>query len=159
MYQDLSEYETIFDKHLNKSLMEKSDDRPLLDFIIEAWYSLQIIEGIEILDWTYTDKMSEIDVNKYIFKRNRNVKQKEKYDFKYIDESYLGLLTVRVRLTVETVDPKLNETVKKQQIITKSMLIPIKDDDGCYLLNGQKVYTIYQLVEKSTYTAANSVIL
>ena len=25
MYQDLSEYETIFDKHLNKSLMEKSE--------------------------------------------------------------------------------------------------------------------------------------
>ena len=39
------------------------------------------------------------------------------------------------------------------------MLIPIMDEDGCYLLSGQKVYTIYQLVEKSTYTAANSVIL
>ena len=52
MYHDLSEYETIFDEHLNKSLMEKSDDRPLLDFIIEAWYSLPIIDGIEILDWT-----------------------------------------------------------------------------------------------------------
>ena len=159
MYKDLSEYETIFDEHLNRSLMDKSDDRPLLEFIIEAWYSLQIIDGIEIIGWEYTDKMSEIDVNKYTFKRNRNVKQKEKYDFKYIDESYLGLLTVKVRLTVETLDPKLNETVKKQQVITKSMLIPIKDDDGCYLLNGQKVYTIYQLVEKSTYTAANSVIL
>ena len=48
MYKQLAEYETIFDKHLNKSLIEKSDDRPLLDFIIEAWYSLQIIDGIEI---------------------------------------------------------------------------------------------------------------
>ena len=90
MYKQLAEYETIFDKHLNKSLIEKSDDRPLLDFIIEAWYSLQIIDGIEIVDWEYTDKMSQIDINKYIIKRNRNVRQKEKYDFKYIDESNLG---------------------------------------------------------------------
>lgn len=159
MYKQLAEYETIFDKHLNKSLIEKSDDRPLLDFIIEAWYSLQIIDGIEIVDWEYTDKMSQIDINKYIIKRNRNVRQKEKYDFKYIDESNLGLLTVTVKLTVDVTDPKLNETVTKEQIIKKSMLIPIMDEDGCYLLSGQKVYTIYQLVEKSTYTAANSVIL
>ena len=71
----------------------------------------------------------------------------------------LGLLTVTVKLTVDVTDPKLNETVTKEQIIKKSMLIPIMDEDGCYLLSGQKVYTIYQLVEKSTYTAANSVIL
>ena len=159
MYKQLAEYETIFDKHLNKSLIEKSADRPRLDFIIEAWYSLQIIDGIEIVDWEYTDKMSQIDINKYIIKRNRNVRQKEKYDFKYIDESNLGLLTVTVKLTVDVTDPKLNETVTKEQIIKKSMLIPIMDEDGCYLLSGQKVYTIYQLVEKSTYTAANSVIL
>jgi hypothetical protein len=87
------------------------------------------------------------------------VKQKEKYDFKYIDESHVGLLTVHIRLTVETTDPRIGETVTKQQTITKSMLIPLQDEDGCYFLNGQRVYMIYQLVEKSTYTAANSVIL
>lgn len=159
MYKELAEYETIFDKHLNKALIDKSDDEPLLEFIIEAWRSLQIIDGIEILDWTYTDKMSEIDINKYIIKRNRNVRQKEKFDFKYIEESYLGLLTVTVGLTVDVTDPKTNETVTKKQTIKKSMLIPIMDEDGCYMLNGQRVYTIYQLVEKSTYTVANSVIL
>ena len=158
MYKELAEYETIFDKHLNKALIDKSDDEPLLEFIIEEWRALQIIDGIEILDWTYTDKMSEIDINKYIIKRNRNVRQKEKFDFKYIEESYLGLLTVTVGLTVDVTDPKTNETVTKKQTIKKSMLIPIMDEDGCYMLNGQRVYTIYQLVEKSTYTAANSVI-
>jgi hypothetical protein len=159
MLKYLQEYETVFDEHLNEALMNKADDRPLLDFILESWYSLQIIEGIEILDWKYTEKESEIDMNKYIFKRNRNVKQKEKYDFKYIDESRVGLLTVTVRLTVETTDPRVGESVTKQQVITKSMLIPLQDEDGCYFLNGQRVYMIYQLVEKSTYTAANSVIL
>jgi hypothetical protein len=155
----MPEYETVFDKELNVELMEKQDDKPLLDFILESWYSLEIIEGIKILDWKYTDKKSEIDVNKYIFKRNRNVKQKERFEWKYIDESRLGLLTVRVQLTVNTIDPKTNEEVTKQQIITKSMLIPIQDEDGCYCLSGQQVYMIFQLVEKSTYTAANSVIL
>lgn len=159
MLKYLKDYVTVFDKELNTALMNKEDDKPLVEYVMDSWRSLQIIEGIEILGFEYTEKSSEIDINKYIFKRNKNVKAKEKYDYKYIEDSRLGLLTVKIKLSIETKDPKENEMVTHEQIIKKSMLIPIQDENGYYYLNGQKVYLIYQLVEKSTYTAANSVIL
>ena len=159
MLKYLKDYVTVFEKELNTSLMNKEYDKPLVDYVMDSWRSLQIIEGIEILGFDYTEKKSEIDINKYIFKRNRKVKQKERFNYKYIDDSHVGLLTVHIKLSIETKDPKLDEMVVHEQVIKKSMLIPLQDEDGCYYLNGQKVYLIYQLVEKSTYTAANSVIL
>lgn len=159
MLKYLKDYVTVFEKELNTSLMNKEYDKPLVDYVMDSWRSLQIIEGIEILGFDYTEKKSEIDINKYIFKRNRKVKQKERFNYKYIDDSNVGLLTVHIKLSIETKDPKLDEMVVHEQVIKKSMLIPLQDEDGCYYLNGQKVYLIYQLVEKSTYTAANSVIL
>lgn len=155
----LKDYVTAYERELNIPLMTKQHDKPLLDYILESWKSLEVMEGIKILDYEYTEKESEIDINKYIFKRERGKKRKEKYDFKYIDDSRLGLLTVRVKLQVETKDPKLDKMVMHEQIIKKSMLMPLQDEDGLYYLNGKDIYMIYQMVEKSTYTASNSVIL
>ena len=159
MLKYLKDYVSVFEESLNTRLLEKADDRPLLDYILETWKSLESIDGSNITGWKYTDRASEIDVNKYIFKRTKNVKQKDQCDYKYIDESNLGLLTVYVHLSVEKVDPKIGETVRYEQNISKSMLIPLQDEYGRYLLSGQRVYMIYQLVEKSTCTAPNSVIL
>jgi hypothetical protein len=117
------------------------------------------MKTIQILDWTYTDKESEVDINKYIFKRERGKKKGEKFDYKYIDESRLGLLTVRIKVSIETVDPKDNEVKPEEKIITKKMLIPLQDEEGHFLLNGKSIYLIMQLVEKSTYTAPNALIL
>lgn len=159
MINYLKDYVTCYEKELNIPLMTKAYDKSLLEFILESWKSLEVMEAIEILDWTYTDRESEIDVNKYIFKRERGKKQKEKYDYKWIDDSRLGLLTVRVRLRVPTKDPKTGKSILQEQVIKKSMLIPVQDEDGLYHLNGKDIYMVYQMVEKSTYTAPNSVIL
>lgn len=159
MIEYLHEYKTIFDKSLNVDLMTRAKDKPLLDYIIECWKSLEVIRGVKILGWEYTDKASEIDINKYIFKRERGKKKDEKWDYKYFDDSRLGLLTVTVQIHIEYLDVKDGEKKTEEQIIKKSMLIPIQDEDGYYKINGTKVYLIYQLVEKSTYTSPNAVIL
>lgn len=159
MIQYMKDYVTVYEKELNEDLLTKAADKPLLDYILESWYSLEVMEGIKILKWEYTEKESEIDINKYIFKRERGKKRKEKYDYKFIDDSRLGLLTVWVEIQVETKDPKLNQPVLYKQTIKKSMLMPLQDEDGLYHLNGKDIYMIYQMVEKSTYTASNSVIL
>lgn len=155
----MKDYVTAYEEELNTELLNKAADKPLLDYILESWYSLEVMEGIKILDWTYTDRESEIDINDYIFKRERGKKRKEKYDFKFIDDSRLGLLTVRVEIQVSTKDPRMDTPVTHKQIIKKSMLMPLQDEDGLYHLNGKDIYMIYQMVEKSTYTASNSVIL
>ena len=159
MIDYLWQYETIFDKNLNVDLMTRAQDKPLLDCIIECWKSLEVIQGVKIIDWEYTDRESEIDINKYIFKRERGKKKGEKWDYKYIDDSRLGLLTVTVQIHLEYVDVKDGEKKVEEQTIKKSMLIPLQDENGYFWINGKRVYLIYQLVEKSTYTAPNAVIL
>lgn len=159
MIKYLPEYTTVFDTSVNVDLMNRTHDRPLLDCILECWKSLEVVKNIKILDWEYTDKESEIDINKYIYKRERGKKKSEKYDYKFIDDSRLGLLTVRVQIDLQYLDVKDNEMKRETQIFKKSMLIPLQDDDGNFYLNGKNVYLIYQLVEKSTYTAPNAIIL
>ena len=159
MLKYLKDYVTCYDTSLNIPLMKKSYDKPLLDFVLESWKSLEVMNAITILGYTYTDKESEINVNRYTFKRERGKKQKERYDYKYIDDSRLGLLTVEVLLQVPTLDPRLGKEVVHEKIIKKSMLIPLQDENGMYYLNGKEIFLIYQKVEKSTYTASNSVIL
>ena len=159
MLQYLREYPSIFDKALNRDLMNRTFDKPLVEYVKECFLSLQIMKGIEILGFEYTERESEIDVNKYIYKRNKGKKQKEKFKYKYIDDSRCGLLTVRIKLTVSNADPRTGEMVTQEKIITKSILIPLEDEEGRYYLKGEYVYLIFQLVEKSTYTAFNSVIL
>ena len=121
MIHYLKDYVTVYEKELNTDLLTKAHDKPLLDYILESWYSLEVMEGIKILKWEYTEKESEIDINKYIFKRERGKKRKEKYDYKFIDDSRLGLLTVWVEIQVETKDPKLDQPVLHKQTIKKSM--------------------------------------
>ena len=101
MLKYLKDYVTVFEEELNTSLMNKEYDKPLVDYVMDSWRSLQIVEGIEILGFDYTDKKSEIDINKYIFKRNRKVKQKDRFNYKYMDDSSVGLLTVHIKLSIE----------------------------------------------------------
>jgi hypothetical protein len=159
MIEYIKEYPSIFEQSLNKSLMKKEADRPLVEYVLDSWKSLQILEGIKFLDYEYTEMMSDIEINNYIFKRQKGRKKSEKYDFKFIEDNRVGRLTVRLLISTFETDFKTGKTIKKEKIIKKSMLIPLQDENGFYFIKGKKYYMIYQMVEKSTYTSANSVIL
>lgn len=159
MIEHIGQYKTIFDERLNTDLMNRVHDKPLLECILECWYSLEVMKGITILGWKYTDRESEININDYIFKRERGKKKDEKYDYKYIDDSRLGLLVVTIKLELDYRDIQDGEMKHEEKVIEKAMLIPLQDELGRYMLNGKMIYLIYQLVEKSTYTAPNAIIL
>ena len=62
-------YECEYEKDLNKSLMTKEADRPLVEYVKDAWKSLEIVKNIKILDFEYNTVESSIDINNHIFKR------------------------------------------------------------------------------------------
>lgn len=159
MRKHLHDYHTIFEDELNTDLMNRVYDRPLVEFIIEAWKSLEIVEGIKILDWDFQTKESEIDFNRYLAKRKRAKKQKDKFDSKMIKDSRLGLLTVTVQITLEKRDPSSGYIEQRSSIINPSMLIPLQDEKGMFRINGKDIYLIFQMLEKSTYTNKNGVTL
>ena len=58
MLKYLKEYSSEFERDLNIPLMRKEADRPLVEYVLDSWKSLQIVEGIKFIDYTYTEKES-----------------------------------------------------------------------------------------------------
>lgn len=159
MKRGLKDYECEFEKDLNLSLMEKSADKPLVDYVLDVWKSLEVVKQIKFKGYDYTERESEIDINKHIFKREKKRKKKDKFDIKYVEDDRVGKLTVYLEITMLEQDPKTGECSYQVYPIKKSMLIPLQDENGYFQIKGKKYYMIYQLLEKSTYTSNQSVTL
>lgn len=160
MIKYIKDYVSDFEKELNIPLMNKEADRPLVEYIEDAWRSLEIVKNIKILKFEYNDRESEIDINKYIFKREKKKKKKDRCDYKFVNDDRYACLTTHIQITVEEVDPRTKETTIRQKIIKKPMLIPLQDEDtGKFYIKGKPYMLIYQLVDKSTYTSSSSVTL
>lgn len=155
----LKDYVNEWEDQLNVPLMTKSADAPLVDYIIDAWKSLEVVPQIEFSEFQYTEKESEIDINKHLFKRDKKKKKKDRYDIKFIDDDRVGKLTVKLNVTMLETNPTTGEASYQVYPIKKSMLIPLQDDDGYFTIRGKKYYMIFQLLEKSTYTSSSSVTL
>lgn len=156
MLKYLNQYVSDFEKELNIEIMNKEYDLPLLEYVVDAWKSMEIVENIKFLGYTWNERESQIDINRHIFKRTKKVKRKDIKDYKFIEDTRCGLLTVKLKITVNEEDPKTKELHIREKIINKDMLIPLEDDNGLFFINGRKYYMIYQLVEKSTYTTRDS---
>ena len=76
MIKYLKDYISDFEKELNVPLMNKENDRPLVDYVKEAWQSLEIVQNIKILGFEYTEDEANIDINKYIFKRKKKRRER-----------------------------------------------------------------------------------
>lgn len=139
--------------------MNKEADDPLVEYIKDAWRSLEVAPPIKIIKFEYTEEESKIDINRYIFKREKKKKKKDKVDYKFVQDSRYGSLTTWVQITLPVKNPTTNKVEIHRKLIKKSMLIPLRDDFGFYYIKGKKYYLIYQLVEKSTYTGNQTVTL
>lgn len=159
MKSGIKDYVSEWEKDLNVSLMDKSSDDDLVNYIIDAWKSLEVVKQIHFDDFEYTTKESEIDINKHIFKREKKRKKKDRYDVKFIADNRVGKLTVKFTVTMLETDPSTGKSTYQIYPIKKSMLIPIQDENGYFLIKGKHYYMIYQMLEKSTYTSASSVTL
>lgn len=142
MLKYLKEYPSEFERDLNIPLMKKEADRPLVEYVLDSWKSLQIVEGIKFIDYTYTEKESEIDINRYIYKREKGKKSNEKYDYKMVEDNRVGLLTVRMEISSVEKDFKTGEMKKIKKPIKKSMLIPLQDDEGLFYIKGKRYHLI-----------------
>lgn len=159
MKNSLRGYVCKWEKDLNIPLMEKSNDAPLIEYIMDAWKSLEVVQQIKVKKFEYTEEESEIDINKHIFKREKKKKKKDRFDIKYTADDRVGKLTVHLEITMLEKNPETHETKYQVYPIKKSMLIPLQDENGFYVIHGKKYYLIYQVVEKSTYTSNSSVTL
>lgn len=158
MKKYLPQYVSEFEDKLNIPLMLKSADIPLVEYIKDAWKSLEIVDSIKILGFDYTEKESDIDINNFIYKREKKKKKKDIYNYKFVQDNRYGCLTTTIQITVKEQD-KGKDIVIRRKTIAKKMLIPIQDEDGYFFIKGKKYYLLYQMVDKSSYTSSSSVTL
>lgn len=159
MKKYLNRYISEFENALNVQLMDKTADAPLVDYVVDAWKSLEVVPNIKFIDYEYTEDESSIDINKYIFKREKKRKKKDRCDYKFIDDDRYGKLTVRLEVSIVETNPETGEPFIHKYPIKKSMLVPLQDEDGYFFIKGKRYYMIYQMVEKSTYTSRQSITL
>lgn len=159
MRSGLRHYVNNWEKELNIPLLEKSADKPLVEYVKEAFKSLEILKPIKIKGFEYTEKASEIDINNYVFRRDKKKKRKDRFGIKSIGDDRVGRLTVHIELVLPEINPKTKCQEYKVHPISKSILIPLQDENGYYVIKGKKYYIIYQMVEKSIYNVGNRISL
>lgn len=142
MRKGLSTYISDYEEELNMPLIDKSADAPLVEYVIDAWRSLEVVEQIKFDKFEYTEHESEIDEGKYLFKREKRKKKKDRFETKLIADTRCGLLTVYMTITMLEKDPSTGETKYQVYPIKKSMLIPLQSDIGYYMIKGKPYYLI-----------------
>ena len=160
MYKFLSDYCRTFDDKLNLPLINRELDKDLYLYVYETIKSLEVFECIKILGYTYIDKENDIKMQEY--QRTRMVGgkkvQEDPVQIMNIPESRCGQLSIHYELSIDV--KQEDGTVKMMtKRYTKNILIPLKDEDGYYTLKGKRYILMYQLVDSTTYSTSNSVVL
>lgn len=133
---------------LNVELMSKSFDRPLEEYIFDAFKGFEILPNIKILDYDWVPDEDKYDVNDHVIRRNSN-KNKA---IKNIAETRCGVMYIDIE--VSGLDK--NGTMKVHYL-KKPIVIPIQDENGYYMIKGKKCYLIYQMVDKMLYPSFGAV--
>lgn len=133
---------------LNVDLMTKEFDRPLVEFVYDAFTGFEILPNIKILGYEWIPDEDKYDVNDHVVRRNSN-KNKA---IKSIAESRCGVMYI----DIEVSGPDKNGEWKVHYI-TKPIILPIIDKDGYCMIKGKKCYLIYQMVDKMLYPSFGAV--
>ena len=160
MIKFLSDYCRTFDEKLNLPLINRELDKELYLYVYETIKSLEVFDSVKILGYEYKDRPNDIKLNDYQRNRMQGGKkvQEEPVEIMHMAESRCGELTIHYELSI---DVKQDDgTVKMMsKKYSKNILIPIKDEDGYYTLKGKRYILMYQLVDSTTYSTSNSVVL
>ena len=156
----LADYCRSFDDKLNLPLIRRELDKPLYLYVYETIKSLEVFDSVKIIGYEYKEMPNDIKMNEYQRTRSQNGKkvQEESVEVMHMTESRVNELTIHYELSIDTkAEDGTTKVVSKKY--SKNILIPVADDDGYYMLKGKRYILMYQLVDSTTYSTSNSVVL
>ena len=160
MYRYLRDEVDKFESELNMPLINKEADKSLVEYIVDSFKSMCVLKQLKFKGYDYNEDESTIDINDYIMTRKGKKKKGKKNEpIKQIADSRCGVLTVYFDIEIKDPVKDGNKDRYIRKSVSKSMLIPIIDDDGFMYIEGQRYFMIYQMTEKSTYVQKNNVVL
>lgn len=150
MLKYLNDLPNDFADQLNVGLMNKEFDKPLEEYIFDAFKGFEILPNIKILGYEWVPDEDKYDINDHVIRRNSNKNK----NIKNIAETRCGVMYIDAE--VSGLD---KNGVMKVHYIKKPLVIPIQDSNGYYLIKGKKCYLIYQMVDKMLYPSFGAVTL
>ena len=148
MKKFMAQYKNENKDKFNNKLIYGMREEPLIPYIVDIFKNLESIPYIKFLGYEYEDDYTKMDLNK-IDKKMSKSKTNPDIKLMNITDSYLGKITIKLKISTE------NESLIKEI----GILLPERYKTYYYYLNGKKFYPVYQLVENSTYSTRDSVIL
>lgn len=134
--------------NLNIGIMTKAYDKPLEEFVFDAFKGLEILPNIKVLGYEWVPDEDKYDINDHVIRRNSN-KNKA---IKNVAETRCGVMYIDFE--VSGLD---KNGVMQVKYIKKPIIIPIEDKNGYFLIKGKKCYLIYQMVDKMLYPSFGAV--
>lgn len=150
MLKYLNDLPNDFVDQLNVGLMNKEFDKPLEEYIFDAFKGFEILPNIKILGYEWVPDEDKYDINDHVIRRNSNKNK----NIKNIAETRCGVMYIDAE--VSGLD---KNGVMKVHYIKKPLVIPIQDANGYFLIKGKKCYLIYQMVDKMLYPSFGAVTL
>lgn len=151
MKEFIRQYENPNVSRFNMGLINKEYDESLLTHIVDCCESLEVLKYITFIGYDYITDESDINTSEYIEAKTRIKKTKKETPLKYMHLKDSRFAEVRLKFKLECKG--------EVEYITKKLLIPVPDDQGRYWINGTPYFLMYQVVDNSTYTTRNSLIL
>lgn len=148
MLKYLSQLPNEYEELLNHGIMNKEYDKPLEEYIFDAFKGFEILPNIKILGYEWVPDEDKYDVNDHVIRRNSNKNK----SIKNIAESRCGVMYIDIEVSGLDKNGQL-----KVHYIKKPIIIPIEDANGYYLIKGKKCYLIYQMVDKMLYPSFGAV--
>lgn len=140
---------------INEDLYSKNREDDIVPYIIDILKSYERVPNIKLINWEHITDDTQIDP--YIVNKRYS---KSKIDYKKsqpIDEDRFELLKVHFEVDGKRFIP--GKSKEDNFPFTIEILLPKRYKKFYYMLGGNKFYPIYQLIESSTYSMKNSVVL
>lgn len=137
-----------YEEQLNKGIMTKAYDQPLVEYIYKAFKGFEILPNIKLLGYTWVADEDKYDVNDHTIRRNTNKKKA----IKNVAETRCGVMYIDAEIS------GLDKNgVRKVHYIKKPIVVPIQDKHGYWMIKGKRCYLIYQMVDKMLYPSFGAV--
>lgn len=149
MLDFLTQYTNPNEERINFGLIDRSHDDDLIDLIIESFKSLEVLKYIKFLGYEKITDEKKIDLNDYMSSRKKPKKHEQRIKYMYLHDNRYIELKLHFGLSCKG----------KTANITKRILVPLQDENGYYTIKGKKRLLIYQLVDSSTYTNGQKLVL
>lgn len=140
MHGFLKSYSDSNPEKFNKDFIYQKKNDSILEHLIDASKTLEIIDGIKFISGELITDESKI-----------RTKSKNKQKYISIEESRYDLAILKFEIT-----GLQNKELKKEEY-TIELFTPKIIKDFYYLLNGSRFYPIYQVIDAATYHTKNAV--